>query len=121
MSETVTVGSAAPAPGRKFWFVQLADGISRSNFATLLYSAFTAIGLLAFFTWVGLPLGLGTVTIAHAAFGTAFVVAVVRSRLVQLAGSLEGASQDLGAGWLATFLLVTLPSIAPAVLAGLGD
>jgi MFS family permease len=48
LSETVTVGSAAPAPGRKFWFVQLADGISRSNFATLLYSAFTAIGLLAF-------------------------------------------------------------------------
>ncbi|TFG80429.1 MAG: MFS transporter, partial [Chromatiales bacterium] len=32
----------------KFWFVQLADGVSRSNFATLLYSAFTAIGLLAF-------------------------------------------------------------------------
>jgi MFS family permease len=48
LSETVTVGSPAPAPGRKFWFVQLADGISRSNFGTLLYSAFTAIGLLAF-------------------------------------------------------------------------
>lgn len=39
---------AVAAGGRKFWFVQLADGISRSNFATLLYSAFTAIGLLAF-------------------------------------------------------------------------
>jgi spermidine/putrescine transport system permease protein len=77
-----------------------------------------AIGLLAFFAWAGLPLGLGTVTIAHAAFGTAFVVAVVRSRLVQLDGSLEEASQDLGAGWLTTFLRVTLPSIAPAVLAG---
>lgn len=32
----------------KFWFVELADGISRSNFGTLLYAAFTAIGLLAF-------------------------------------------------------------------------
>lgn len=32
----------------KFWFVELADGISRGNFATLLYSAFTTIGLLAF-------------------------------------------------------------------------
>ena len=77
-----------------------------------------AIGLLSFFAWVGLPLGLGTVTIAHAAFGTAFVVAVVRARLVQLDGSLEEASQDLGAGWLTTFLRVTFPSIAPAVLAG---
>ncbi len=77
-----------------------------------------AIGLLVFFAWLGFPLGLGTVTIAHAAFGTAFVVAVVRSRLVQLDGSLEEASQDLGAGWLSTFVRITLPSVAPAVLAG---
>ena len=77
-----------------------------------------AIGLLSFFAWVAVPLGLGTVTVAHAAFGTAFVVAVVRARLVQLDGSLEEASQDLGAGWLTTFLRVTFPSIAPAVLAG---
>ena len=39
------LGTAASA---RFWFVELADGVSRSNFATLLYSAFTAIGLLAF-------------------------------------------------------------------------
>lgn len=77
-----------------------------------------AIGLLSFFTWIGFTLGLTTVMIAHAAFGTAFVVAVVRARLVQLDGSLEEASQDLGAGWFTTFWRVTLPSIAPAVLAG---
>ncbi len=77
-----------------------------------------AIGLLSFFSWVGLQLGLATVMVAHAAFGTAFVVAVVRARLAQLDGSLEEASQDLGAGWVATFLRVTLPSLAPAVLAG---
>jgi spermidine/putrescine transport system permease protein len=77
-----------------------------------------AIGLLVFFAFIGLPLGLSTVMIAHAAFGTAFVVAVVRARLVQLDGSLEEASQDLGASWLTTFLLVTLPSIRPAVVAG---
>lgn len=77
-----------------------------------------AIGLLVFFAFIGLPLGLSTVMIAHAAFGTAFVVAVVRARLVQLDGSLEEASQDLGASWFTTFLLVTLPSITPAVVAG---
>jgi spermidine/putrescine transport system permease protein len=77
-----------------------------------------AIGLLAFFSWIGLSLGLGTVMIAHAAFGTAFVVAVVRARLVQLDQSLEEASCDLGAGWFTTFTHVTLPSIAPAVVAG---
>ena len=37
---------------------------------------------------------------------------------MQLDGSLEEASQDLGAGWLTTFLRVTLPSIAPGMLAG---
>lgn len=77
-----------------------------------------AIGLLSFFSWAGISLGLGTVMVAHTAFGTAFVVAVVRARLVQLDGSLEEASQDLGAGGLTTFVRVTLPSIAPAVVAG---
>ncbi|MBN8280388.1 MAG: MFS transporter [Gammaproteobacteria bacterium] len=43
---------AAAAP-RKFLFVTLAEGVSRSNFGTLLYAAFTAIGLLAF-------IGVGT-------------------------------------------------------------
>ena len=62
-----------------------------------------AIGLLSFFAAVGVSLGLTTVALAHAAFGTAFVVAVVRARLVQLDRSLEEASQDLGAGWFTTF------------------
>lgn len=47
-SSEPAAAAAGPAPARKFWFVQLADGISRSNFGTLLYAAFTAIGLLAF-------------------------------------------------------------------------
>jgi len=50
-SETPAGGvPGAPSHGTslKFWFVELAEGISRGNFATLLYAAFTAIGLLAF-------------------------------------------------------------------------
>ena len=77
-----------------------------------------AIGMLALFSAIGFSLGLSTVLLAHAAFGTAFVVAVVRARLVQLDPSVEEASQDLGAGFVTTLLRVTLPAIAPAVLAG---
>jgi spermidine/putrescine transport system permease protein len=77
-----------------------------------------AIGLLSFFAALGASLGLGTVVLAHAAFGTAFVVAVVRARLVQLDRSLEEASQDLGATELQTFLRITLPAILPGVVAG---
>lgn len=77
-----------------------------------------AIGLLAFFYAAGIPKSALTILLAHAAFGTAFVVAVVRSRLAGSDASLEEASRDLGANGFATFVLVTLPSIAPAVVAG---
>lgn len=48
MSSSETPQSSTQGGVLKFWFVELAEGISRSNFATLLFSAFTAIGLLAF-------------------------------------------------------------------------
>ncbi len=77
-----------------------------------------AIGLLAFFYAAGIPKSALTVLLAHAAFGTAFVVAVVRARLAGSDASLDEASRDLGAGGFTTFVLITLPSIAPAVVAG---
>lgn len=77
-----------------------------------------AIGLLAFFYVAGVPKSALTILLAHAAFGTAFVVAVVRARLTGTDASYEEASRDLGAGGLTTFLQVTLPSIASAVVAG---
>ncbi|MFZ1624952.1 MAG: MFS transporter [Gammaproteobacteria bacterium] len=42
------------ATGLKFWFVELAPGVLPRNFGTLLYSAFTTIGLLAFVS-IGTP------------------------------------------------------------------
>ncbi len=77
-----------------------------------------AIGLLAFYSLISMTLGLFSVMLAHAVFGMAFVVAVVRARLVQAAPALEAASRDLGAGAFTTFRRVTLPTIAPAVVAG---
>jgi len=48
------VSSGPSATGLKFWFVELAPGILPRNFGTLLYSAFTTIGLLAFVS-IGTP------------------------------------------------------------------
>lgn len=42
------------ATGLRFWFVELAPGILPRNFGTMLYSAFTTIGLLAFVS-IGTP------------------------------------------------------------------
>ncbi len=51
------MSNVSPDPsvtGLKFWFVELAPGVLPRNFGTLLYSAFTTIGLLAFVS-IGTP------------------------------------------------------------------
>jgi spermidine/putrescine transport system permease protein len=62
-------------------------------------------------------LGFGTILIAHVMFNISFVVVTVRSRLIGFDRSLEEAAQDLGANAWQTFWRVTLPLIAPGVLA----
>jgi len=58
------------------------------------------------------------VTIAHVAFNISFVTVVVRARLYSFDTTLEEAAMDLGANRWQTFFRVTLPLIAPGVLAG---
>ncbi|MDD3449861.1 MAG: ABC transporter permease subunit [Gammaproteobacteria bacterium] len=69
---------------------------------------------------VGWPEGRGvtTITIAHITFSIAYVTVIVQSRLSQLDESIEEAAMDLGARPWKVFLVITLPIIAPALLAG---
>lgn len=78
----------------------------------------TGLSLLLLFVAIGLDRGLLTVTLAHITFTMCFVAVVVQSRLVSFDRSLEEAAMDLGATPARTFFAVTLPIIAPAVLAG---
>jgi spermidine/putrescine transport system permease protein len=73
--------------------------------------------LLSLFLTVGFATGFTTILIAHVMFSISFVVVTVRSRLIGFDRSLEEAAQDLGANGFQTFMRVTLPLIAPAVLA----
>jgi spermidine/putrescine transport system permease protein len=73
--------------------------------------------LLVFFAALGLRLGLGTVVLAHVGFSVSYAVIVVRARLRGLDATLEEAAMDLGAGPWRTFWHVTLPSLAPGILA----
>jgi putrescine transport system permease protein len=69
---------------------------------------------------IGWPAGrsMTTIVIAHVTFCLSFVTVVVRSRLSQMDLSLEEAAMDLGARPLKVFLVITLPLIAPALIAG---
>lgn len=81
----------------------------------------TGVSLLALFQWafrfLHLHLGLYTVVIAHVAFSIAYVTIVISARLRNFDRSLEEAAMDLGATPWGAFVRVTLPAIAPAVLA----
>lgn len=62
--------------------------------------------------------GMLTIWIAHVTFCTAYVTVVVSSRLQEVDRSIEEAAMDLGAPPWKVFFQITLPTIAPAILAG---
>jgi len=63
--------------------------------------------------------GFWTILIAHVMFCISFAVVTVKARLVGFDRHLEEAAMDLGANELTTFRKVTLPLIAPAIIASL--
>jgi putrescine transport system permease protein len=83
----------------------------------------TGLSLLLLFValdnWLGWPSGRGvtTIVLAHATFGMAFVAVIVQARLRDMDRTLEEAAMDLGARPATVFLTVTLPTIAPALVA----
>jgi spermidine/putrescine transport system permease protein len=74
--------------------------------------------LLVLFVTLGIPLGYGTLIIAHTTFCFPFVLVGVQARLQGLDPSLEEAAQDLGATPLKAFWLVIVPYLMPAIVAG---
>jgi putrescine transport system permease protein len=69
---------------------------------------------------IGMPIqrGVATVWIAHVTFTVSFVTVVISSRMTELDRSLEEAAMDLGANRVKVFFLITLPIIAPSLVAG---
>jgi spermidine/putrescine transport system permease protein len=83
----------------------------------LIPDVVTGVGLLSFFATISLPLGTGAIIIAHSVWGTAFAAAIVRTRLRGFDRSIEEASLDLGVREVPTFVRITLPVIAPGIIA----
>ena len=75
--------------------------------------------LLTLFLNLNVVFGFWTILIAHIMFCISFAVVTVKARLIGFDRHLEEAAMDLGANEWTTFRKVTLPLIAPAVLASL--
>jgi spermidine/putrescine transport system permease protein len=73
--------------------------------------------LLALFLNLHYATGFVTIVIAHIMFNVSYVVVTVKARLVGFDRHLEEAAMDLGASEWVTFRKVTLPLIAPGILA----
>jgi putrescine transport system permease protein len=96
----------------------------RTLFSGMLYAplvmpeVISGLSLLLLFVALNAERGFWTVTIAHTTLTMCFVAVVVQSRLGSLDRSLEEAAMDLGCAPVRAFLSVTLPLIAPAIVAG---
>jgi putative spermidine/putrescine transport system permease protein len=77
----------------------------------------TAIGAFSVLARWGMVGTVIAIVLEHACIGLTFVVVVVSGTLASFDLRLEQAAASLGAGHLRTFLRVTLPIIAPGVIA----
>lgn len=108
-------------PGRRLWdalfalpvvIPDITQGVSLAIFFKLAFDLWESL------TGQRLVSGFGTIIIAHVSFNIAYVAIVVRARLATMDPRLEEAARDLGADRLRAFLRVTLPILAPGILAG---
>jgi spermidine/putrescine transport system permease protein len=78
----------------------------------------SAVGTLGFFLFVKIPLGHIALILAHTAFCVPFAMLPIRARLVSLERSSFEAAADLGANEWKIFTRITLPLLAPGIMAG---
>ena len=117
-----TMAGLALARFRRFRGRTLFSGMITSPM--VMPEVITGLSLLLLFVtlqqltgWPG-QRGFGTITIAHTTFSMAYVAIIVQSRLMAMDESLEEAAMDLGGHPLRVVFDITLPLIAPAMVAG---
>jgi putrescine transport system permease protein len=111
-----TLGAIALVRGGRFRSRMLFSGMVYAPL--VMPEVITGLSLLLLFVALDLDRGFWTIAIAHTTLTMCFVAVVVQARLLDFDTALEEAAMDLGCPPLKTFLAVTLPLIAPAIVAG---
>ena len=75
------------------------------------------MGLLIFFTWIGLPKSLIAAGIGHVVINLPLCFAIIYSQMGEHQANIERAARDLGASEANVLLLVTAPMLWPALFA----
>lgn len=105
-------------------FVIFSTGTRFANMLVMFYGSLAApevvlaVGLLSFFSYFSVPLGLTTLIAGHTLIGLGYIVPLLYIRFHEINYSLTEASLDLGANYKTTFFRVILPLLSPALMAG---
>lgn len=76
-----------------------------------------AVGLLSFYVFFNIPLGLPALIMGHTLLGFGYAVPIIYTRYSALDKRMIEASLDLGANNRQTFLKVVMPLLQPALIA----
>lgn len=97
---------------REFRWIELLLALPLTNPEIVL-----AVGLFNLFVGIDLPRGPLTLVLSHSLFCLSYAALTLKARLANFDSCLELAAQDLGAPPLEAFRRVTLPLLAPGLLA----
>ena len=89
-----------------------------NNFPIMNPEIVTAIGLLMFFSALGVKKGFGTLLLAHVMFCIPYVMLSVTPKLRSLDPNLADAAMDLGATPWQALTKVIVPQVMPGIIAG---
>lgn len=117
LSLVIGVSAALAMRGKKLIFDDFISGFV--SLPIMIPEIILGMVFMAIFSYMNLPFGFVTMTIAHSSFCVPYIFLIVRARLMGMDLSLEEAARDLGASEFETFRDVTLPYILPGIASGL--
>jgi len=113
----IALGSRGGFRGRRFFATMIGGPIVLPD---VVLGLALLLLFVAFQSMTGFPAQRGafTIVLAHTTFGLCYVALIVQARFLGLDRALEEVAMDLGARPFRVLMTITVPLLAPAILAG---